>query len=302
MGEFNLKQRAKMLMSLRRNSAKIAEKFADKDERAIAKERRRLNGKIIGGNFLFVEHFELIITTKCSLNCNGCSNLMPEYRRRKEAYFRDKTEIMHEIDMLLDAVDSVLNCRILGGEPMLHPDLAEILAYLLKKENVGSIHIITNGTIVPKGELMEALKNKRVIVIFSDYGKRSRNIEECCNILQKEKVNYNVNSSLKWSDLGDMKKREVSVEELTMQRKNCKFCCKTYLNGQFHLCPRSAFGTDLGYFDYPDDYLQLENMSLSERRKEIAEMLYSKPYIECCAHCLAGTEMAKPIDAGEQIE
>ena len=305
MAEFNWYLRTKMLLSLKRNTAKFYERYGvfggglPSDEK-YKSEIKALRKSIIGGNHLFIEHFELIITTKCSLNCKRCSNLMPEYRKRQTAYFRDKEDILKEIDALADSVDEILNCRILGGEPLLHPDLPEILSYLFEKKNIGSIHIITNGTIIPNETLLDVMKNERLLVIFSDYGKLSRNLTSCSELLKKEGIKCSTDVVLKWSDLGDLAQRKASQKDLIRQRKNCKFCCKTYLNGRLYLCPRSAFATDLNYFDYPNDYVDIHKLDYSEKRKRIAELLYHKKYLLACAHCLAGTSMAIPIQPGEQ--
>ncbi len=302
MNRFTILQRVKMMLSLKRNYSKFYERYENcKSDKEKRNALRSLIFSIIKGKCLFIEHFELIITTQCSLNCKGCSNMMPEYKSRKSAYFREKNAILRDIDAFTETVDEILNCRILGGEPLLHPDIAEILEYLLSKKNIGSIHIITNGTIIPKEKLIDVLKNHRVIVIFSDYGQNSRSLKGACNVLEQEKIRYQINQNLKWSDLGNMEIRQASREKLRKQRKACQFCCKTYLNGRLHLCPRSAFGTDLGYFDYDDEYIEMAELEISERRKRIAYLIYTKPYLKACAHCLAATSMEKRIDAGVQL-
>ncbi len=80
---------------------------------------------------------QLIITRRCNLSCGYCS----EY---------DKTSEMIPLDVLKRRMDvlhrlGVVNIALLGGEPLLHPDLPEIVAYGSRHAQVS---ITTNGFLV----------------------------------------------------------------------------------------------------------------------------------------------------------
>jgi len=77
---------------------------------------------------------QLIVTRRCNLSCGYCS----EY---------DKTSEMIPLDVLKRRMDvlhrlGVVNIALLGGEPLLHPDLPEIVAYGSRRAQVS---ITTNG-------------------------------------------------------------------------------------------------------------------------------------------------------------
>ena len=88
---------------------------------------------------------QLIVTRRCNLSCGYCT----EY---------DKTSEPVALDVLKRRIDAlhklhVVNVSILGGEPLMHPDIAEVVAYADKKCQVS---ITTNGGLITK-EMVEKL-------------------------------------------------------------------------------------------------------------------------------------------------
>lgn len=76
------------------------------------------------------------ITNKCNLSCKHCSNI--ELINSKNNI--NNTSWTKSLDYVSDFVDSV---TLLGGEPLLHPEINTILKHLTKRDI--SINIITNG-------------------------------------------------------------------------------------------------------------------------------------------------------------
>lgn len=98
-------------------------------------------------------------------------------------YFRNPIDFPAEdllkyMDRLFSAVDSIQIFRILGGEPFLYRDLEAIITKALNSPKVKTVEIVTNGTIMPPGNLTETLKNPKLKIQISHYGKYSRHAEE----------------------------------------------------------------------------------------------------------------------------
>lgn len=90
---------------------------------------------------------QLIITRRCNLSCGYCS----EY---------DETSEMIPLDALKERIDAlhrlrVVNISLLGGEPLMHPDIAEIVAYADRRAQVS---VTTNGFLLTR-ELIERLNS-----------------------------------------------------------------------------------------------------------------------------------------------
>ena len=79
--------------------------------------------------------------------------------------------------------------------------LPEYLDHLSSYENIGSIIIYTNGTILPSTDLINSLKHSNSIVEISNYGNASRHAFELKDLLS----NHQIPSTLKdpvWTDSG----------------------------------------------------------------------------------------------------
>jgi len=117
---------------------------------------------------VFLDYVELVITTKCSLRCKNCANLMNLYDR---PYDVQNDLIEESIKKLFKSVDKVQLFRILGGEPLLNPKLKHYLD-IIPYEKIDKVVIVTNGTMLIKDkELIQKIKEHNVEVEISDYGK-----------------------------------------------------------------------------------------------------------------------------------
>jgi len=90
---------------------------------------------------------QLIVTRRCNLSCGYCS----EY---------DSTSDPVPVDDLRRRIDALhrlgaANITLLGGEPLMHPDVADLVAYAGRKSNTS---VVTNGFLLRNG-VIEALND-----------------------------------------------------------------------------------------------------------------------------------------------
>ena len=88
---------------------------------------------------------QLIVTRRCNLSCGYCS----EFDSFSDPVPTD--DLKQRIDAL-HRLHSV-NITMLGGEPLMHPDIAELVAYAGRKSNTS---VVTNGFLLRNG-VIEAL-------------------------------------------------------------------------------------------------------------------------------------------------
>ena len=113
---------------------------------------------------------QLIVTRRCNLSCGYCS----EYDNFSDPVPLD--DLKERIDALhrLHAV----NITLLGGEPLMHPDVAEIVRYAGTNANVS---IVTNGFLLRNGvieALNEAGLNNLTVSIDTLHADRTRYIQK----------------------------------------------------------------------------------------------------------------------------
>lgn len=245
-------------------------------------------------NNLSINYIELVVTTKCSLKCKDCANLMQYY---KKPYDVDYEIIEKSINKLINSVDEIKKFRILGGEPFLHSRLEDVINLVANSEKIVSIEVVTNGTIYPKKQsTINALKNEKVNVVVSNYGKLSKEKDNIMDL----KSTYGINVSLleidHWLDYSNISCRNNDDSYLNIQYKKCNHQCTSLLNGKLFDCPRSAHSMDLGIIPYnEDEFVNLiddDNIDLT--RSKLVEMFEgNKQFIKACNYCDVGSNPKK---------
>lgn len=89
-----------------------------------------------------LEYLEAQITDNCNLKCKGCSHcagIMPDGSHIPVSRFRRDMHRLHEL------VPEIVKLRILGGEPMLNPELAEYLRVARGCYPASDIRVVSNG-------------------------------------------------------------------------------------------------------------------------------------------------------------
>ncbi len=113
-----------------------------------------------------LHHFEIHITDHCNLNCKGCghfSNLCRPSLVTRERYDSDLVSMarLFEVEQIF----------LLGGEPLLHPDVAEFVRIARTRFPASRLYLLTNGTLVTRmsEEFWEALAETETILLCDLY-------------------------------------------------------------------------------------------------------------------------------------
>ncbi len=83
---------------------------------------------------------QLIITRRCNLSCGYCSEYDNSSAPVPLADLQRRIDALHRL--------RAANITLLGGEPLMHPDVAEIVAYAGRRANTS---IVTNGFLLRNG-------------------------------------------------------------------------------------------------------------------------------------------------------
>ena len=77
----------------------------------------------------YMRSLDIMVTTKCSLKCKNCSNLMQYYKNPNNT---SHDEILNALKVIDKAVDEISEYRIIGGEPMMNKDWANIVKSIIE--------------------------------------------------------------------------------------------------------------------------------------------------------------------------
>ena len=236
---------------------------------------------------LFVKTIDVQITEKCSLKCKDCSNLMQYYTSPKDS---DMDMMFRNIDKLMTCIDQLDEFRVLGGDPFMNKKLFMIINKLTTYEKVNKIVIYTNARIIPKGENLESLRHKKVLLDITNYGVSSTAHDKLVELFKKENLLYSTTRCTIWQDCGRiMPYSSKSEPELKHLFSNC---CNSdlisLLHGKLYRCPFSANGVNLKAIPKnPKDEVDLndESLSIKELRDQIKNLCYEKEYLTACSYC-----------------
>lgn len=113
--------------------------------------------------------FEVHLVDHCNLNCKGCSHFSPVSEKKfldVEAYKRD----MVRLSELLSSKD-VRRIRLLGGEPLLHPNAISIIKLTHDSFPDTYVELVTNGLLLmnQSEEFWRICKETKTRIIVTRY-------------------------------------------------------------------------------------------------------------------------------------
>lgn len=229
------------------------------------------------------------ITTKCTLKCKYCSNLMPLFRKNNKHTEMTFEDFKSDIDALLNTVSEINVIQIIGGEPLLHKDLAKMVDYAASKDKIKTIKIITNGTMIPNENLLQTIAryNDKVYFYISNYSKNEKlahllKTEALQNVLKENNIKFQTMQDLQWDIECPIADYHYDETQLKQMFKSCVMAtCLSIINHKLHICAKSASGFELGLFEANDFVNLLNNPNL----KQDLINFYSKEYFDVCKYC-----------------
>lgn len=243
--------------------------------------------KALTGKELNISYADAVLTTRCTLNCQGCGALMEYYKKPEHIAVG---RVIQSLRVLIETCDHIKRIHLLGGEPLCYPWLYEVLEFLLDQDKVYQVGITTNGTLLLRDERVKTiLRNPKFEVDISFYGNDvSIRASELVQQLKDNDIKYKLNNKGRgWIDFGGFENRKRPETELKKQFTKCLFkWCRVVYNGKLYRCSRSAHGTNLNLIPVKeDDYIELLPPT-QNLRKRLWRYLYGPvQYIEACKFC-----------------
>jgi len=240
---------------------------------------------------------------------------MPYYVKPADMLF-DKIEKV--LDRYFLIVDKVGIFGVLGGEPLLHPDIAKILKKINSYTDQISerIDLVTNGTLDMDDETFAFFVDNapKAKVIISHYGKHSPKADILAKKLEAHGANYRVavyhGEDLLyggWIDYRDHSKKHFTQEDIDRQGRNCIVRKGQYYlisEGEMHTCTRAHWRMRQGIIPRnADEYLNLLDDTISvEKQREILSRIDSRVSMTSCAYCEGASNESKRYQPAEQLK
>jgi MoaA/NifB/PqqE/SkfB family radical SAM enzyme len=254
------------------------------------------------------------ITTKCSLRCKLCCTYTP-YIKYPQHYSYEN--ITNSLERFFLAFDRVGRFSMAGGEPLLHPQLPELVKFFSKYfDRMNMFEIITNGTIIPNEQLLNALRNSnKVDIMVDDYGPGlSIKVPQITHMLKSAGIRHRVrvyhgkDAHLGgWLDVSDVsyKRRPEGDTEKIYQK--CQYVSGANKNIIYHIddkiymcCVNHKF---LDFIpEISGEFVDLTNKSLtpSEIKTQVLN-LRNRKYLSACKYCNGNMVDSKRYAPAEQL-
>ena len=251
---------------------------------------------------LRIKSLDVVLTEKCNLKCVDCSNLMQYYKEPKNT---EHLVLLESINTFMRHVDYVHELRIIGGEPFVYRDIDKVMELLLGYDNFGKIVIYTNGTVVPRENVLALSVDSRVSFLISDYGAAlSNRSKQLASVLEERKVKYIRERIISWHDCAAIDKKNRSSDETYEVFSNC--CAKdtlSLLHGKVYGCPFSAHADNLGAIPkFEDDVVDLQAADSKSISNKLKLMVSGTQYFGACLFCNGRDYTVSTVPAAVQTK
>jgi len=240
-------------------------------------------------NKVHIYQTDVLITEKCTLNCSHCNMFMPHF---KSPLHRQLATIISDIDSFFNVVDYVSVFHLVGGEPFLYPNIEDVVRHILQNyiHKIDKLIITTNGTILPKENMIKLLKYNDVILSVSDYTDKLDNIKskvlKVLDVYKENDINHYVRNEIEWYDFGDLRvKKNLPTEQLINHFDSCTAPFRGLNDGKFYYCHLNTSAVRTGLFKLnQNDYLKIDDISKEQMLK--FDLGYTDlGYITFCDNC-----------------
>ncbi|MBS2039184.1 4Fe-4S cluster-binding domain-containing protein [bacterium] len=227
---------------------------------------------------------ELPICDHCNLTCSHCNHCSPAL----SPWMARPQQILDDLTCLAP-IYRPKRVKILGGEPLLHKGLVEILQAVRESGISPWVFITTNGSLLHRldprvWDLVQEIEVSRYPGVLSE-----SNLEKTRQTAQERGVRFTV---VDYSHFRANFSRHQNLDSDLVFRiyRNCKVVflwgCHMLKDGWFFKCPRAAYLLPLLGKEASLDGLRLEKTEDFQSR--LLEYLNSATPLQACSHC-AGT-------------
>ena len=229
----------------------------------------------------YMQYFEVHVTDHCNLNCKGCAHYCPLVTK----------PVFHDIDKFsadfreLSSKLTVERIRLLGGEPLLHPDVNRFIAIARRYFPYSEIHLVTNGILLPtmKKGFWETLQGNEVFLDISQYPplKDKQELYKQLAAENNVKLSSGILTNKFWCSLnskGDSDANESYRQCLSMKN------CPNLRNGRMMVCPEACY-LDI-YNEYFNEKIPFDKGIDIYKHSGEEIVRYLKSPSEACNYCI----------------
>lgn len=252
-------------------------------------------------NRMYIPSISFLPSTCCNLNCEACLNFTPYI---KHQMVRALDQVKSDVDIFFHAVDYIMLFHISGGEPFLYPYLKELITYIGEhyRDKIHFLQTVTNGTVVPREDILEVLAKYQVGVTVDDYRlavpEKAETFELVIRKLRQYQIRYDVNKVDQWIDLAPTTTDHSEWDEQRLKKHfdSCHEPWQELRDGRLYSCNYASYAAVAGLAEESEDEMFDLRTFDNSRMKELMEfrMGYNqKGYVDFCKKCAGFVDINK---------
>lgn len=263
-------------------------------------------------DIVYFTNISFLPSTVCNLNCKYCLNFNPF---AKQFYVREWEDLVKDVDLFFSCVDHIMLFHVSGGEPMMYKYTADLIEYIDKNygERIDTLRTVTNGTILPKEEVLQKLSDCNVEVVVDDYRDAvphfQERFKELIRKLEKYHIRYYINKVDSWIDLAPERTDHSawSEDELERHRERCNQSWQELRDGKLYSCNYAAYATVAGIAGEQDLEEAYDLTAFNpDKKKELVEFRLgytTKGFTNFCKKCRGFTpQNVDEVEPALQVE
>lgn len=251
---------------------------------------------------------QISLTERCTLKCRKCAHAC--FNVPSDAHDMSIEDVKNSADSFFSRADKAGEFVLIGGEPFLYKELSDAISYIGSRyrNRMGIFTITTNGTIIPKDEILDLCRNHKVLVRISNYSRavpRLKNkYKKLCEKLDWFHVEYVLgDEEHDWIDYGFGEFDRGKNSDLRGVFMNCRTTCREIRKNRLYYCVMARSVSDnLGFQVGQDDYLDLDMLESKEQLLEFQMGKLKKGYLDMCRYCRGKDAENHVIPAAEQVK
>ena len=187
-----------------------------------------------------LRYLEFHLTDHCNMNCGGCTHFAPMADR----WFADIGRVTADFARLKVLFRNITEIRVMGGEPLLHPDCATFLRIVREAFPACRLALVTNGLLLARqhADFWETCRATRTLISLSVYPSVRPQLEALATRCREEDV------SLECVPSDEFFARYVPTGSVDV-RKAFRFCrgegifCPILREGRIYRCSMGCYAS-----------------------------------------------------------
>ncbi|MBN1929930.1 MAG: radical SAM protein [Chlorobiaceae bacterium] len=184
-----------------------------------------------------LQYLEFHVTDHCNLKCKACWH----YSNIADKFFADPSVFERDMTQLSKIFNNIKTIRLMGGEPLLHPNLSSFIKSARRSFPSAKIDIITNGTLLKKADrtFWDTCRETNTTIALTVYPPTRNTVSHLVELANKNNVKL-TDSPITWTFFTNINIHGNSDKERAFKACRKMFYIPFLKDGNIFVCPQPA--------------------------------------------------------------